>query len=485
MQMKRKIKEERASMAVYVGVVLMSFLLLLTATYIGAINVRRTQLSTIMKIKETYEKDNGKVEEIYEANNAGSSPIATITVSSTAVMTNGSITATIEQKPGRGNLNLSKCKYVYNTESEKIGTGEDSYTGGTLTSANSTITLTSKTAGTYYLHVLTVDDNNNASETISSPVDVVSNAAIKYASANTNAKPYSTFTAPADGTYKLQVWGAQGGYRSSSRYGGKGGYSVGTITLSKGDNLYVYVGGKGGTNATAVSKVVAGGYNGGGYRYGYKGGGGATDIRLTSGAWNNSASLLSRIIVAGGGGSDGATSKTGMYGGGTTGGSSTQSYTAISSYGGKGGTQTYSGYSTSYTVTTQATSGLNSNTKSYYCGGFGFGGGGVYLSSGYGGAGGGGWYGGSGNVPDSSGDDDRGGGGGSGFVWTSSTASNVPSGYSVPTKYYLTSASTKAGNASFESTSGGKETGHTGNGYAKITPVTVTGSSSTTTTNIN
>ena len=74
------------------------------------------------------------------------------------------------------------------------------------------------------------------------------------------------------------------------------------------------------------------------------------------------------------------------------------------------------------------------------------------------------------------------GDGGSGFVWTSSTASNVPSGYSVPTKYYLTNASTKAGNTSFENTSGGTETGHSGNGYAKITPITVTGPSATTST---
>ena len=219
-----------------------------------------------------------------------------------------------------------------------------------------------------------------------------------------------TFVAPANGDYKLQVWGAQGGYRSSSTYGGKGGYSVGEVYLTKGTTLYVYVGGAGGSGNSRVSSVVAGGYNGGGYRYGYKGGGGATDIRLTGGNWNNSESLLSRFIVAGGGGSDGATNKQGMYGGGTTGGSSTQSYTANSNYCGKGGTQTYSGYSASYTITTQATTGLNSNTKSYYCGGFGFGGGGVYLSSGYGGAGGGGWYGGSGTVPDSSGDDDRGGG---------------------------------------------------------------------------
>lgn len=100
--------------------------------------------------------------------------------------------------------------------------------------------------------------------------------------------------------------------------------------------------------------------------------------------------------------------------------------------------------------------------------------GGVYQSSGYGGAGGGGWYGGSGTVPDSSGDDDRGGGGGSGFVWTSSTASSVPSGYSVSSSYYLTDATTYAGNTSFASTSGSTETGHSGAGYARITLVSGT-----------
>ncbi len=157
-----------------------------------------------------------------------------------------------------------------------------------------------------------------------------------------------------------------------------------------------------------------------------------------------------------------------MYGGGTSGGSSTENYTANGNYCGKGGTQTYSGYSTSYTITTQATTGLNSNTTANYAGGFGFGGGGVYLSSGYGGAGGGGWYGGSGTVPDGSSDDDRGGGGGSGFIYTSSTASNVPSGTSLTSSYYLTDASTTAGSASFTGTGGTSETGHSGNGYARI-----------------
>ena len=270
-------------------------------------------------------------------------------------------------------------------------------------------------------------------------------------------------TLPA-GKYKLEVWGAQGGYRSSSTYGGLGGYSIGTITLAESTTVYVYAGGAGNT-APGTATIKVGGFNGGGYRYKYNGGGGASDIRI------GQDSLYARVIVAGGGGSDGATSKQGMYGGGTTGGSSTQNFTASSNYCGKGGTQTYSGYSTSYTITTQATSDLNSNSTSYYCGGFGFGGGGVYLSSGYGGAGGGGWYGGSGTVPDGSGDDDRGGGGGSGYVYTSSTASNYPSGCLLNSAYYLTDATTYAGNTSFASTSGSSETGHSGNGYCRITVI--------------
>ena len=269
------------------------------------------------------------------------------------------------------------------------------------------------------------------------------------------------------GTYKLQCWGAQGGYRSSSAYGGKGGYSVGTLTLLENTMLYLYVGGSpgGSTSSVGTSRATTGGFNGGGYRTGYPGGGGASDIRI------GSDSLYARVIVAGGGGSCGATSKQGMYGGGETGGSSSENFSGASTYCGKGGTQTYSGYSASYTATTQVTT-YTSSTTAYY-GGFGFGGYGLYRSNGYGGAGGGGWYGGSGNYPDSSGDDDRGGGGGSGYVYTANTASNYPSGCLLNSNYYLSDSQTIAGNTSFPSTSGGTETGHQGNGYISITIIDV------------
>ena len=124
---------------------------------------------------------------------------------------------------------------------------------------------------------------------------------------------YQTFTAEKSGTYKIQLWGAQGGASrednrvSTVRVGGYGAYTAGMIELNKGQTIYIYVGGKG--QDGVKSGYAKGGYNGGGrgdYDHsddeGAGAGGGATDIRLTPGVWNDFASLKSRIMVAAGGG---------------------------------------------------------------------------------------------------------------------------------------------------------------------------------------
>lgn len=352
---------------------------------------------------------------------------------------------------GNSNLGTTPTTYYYSSDN-----------GATYVSSTSnTYTFTGLTPLTEFVFkAYSVDAAGNTPGilTTTATTDYVLDKPFEYQNST------QQFNVIVSGYYKMRVWGVQGGYRTTGGNSGRGGYAEGTVYLNAGDVIYVHTGGAGGNGSSGCgSTICAGGYNGGGYRYKYYGGGGGTDIRI------NSDSLLARVIVAGGGGSDGATGKKGMYGGGTTGGSSTESYSSVGNYGGKGGTQTYSGYSASYTVTTQATTGLNSNTLANYGGGFGFGGGGVYLSSGYGGAGGGGWYGGSGNVPDGSGDDDRGGGGGSGYIYTSSTASNYPSGCLLNSSYYLTSATLKAGNESITSPTGATETGHAGNGYAYLT----------------
>lgn len=100
------------------------------------------------------------------------------------------------------------------------------------------------------------------------------------------------FTAPVNGTYHVELYGAQsGGYN----HAGLGGYVCGDVHLFAGDVLYVYVGGAGRNDGT-------GGWNGGGTNYCNTsvkyGGGGATDIRL-----GGNDSLNGRIAVAGGAGS--------------------------------------------------------------------------------------------------------------------------------------------------------------------------------------
>lgn len=250
------------------------------------------------------------------------------------------------------------------------------------------------------------------------------------------------------GIYTLECWGAQGGNRSQDSASatvtgsGFGGYSIGTLTLTQLTTCYIYVGGQGGMSSSTGNVKVEGGFNGGGFASHEStgepgnGGGGATDVRIAQ------DSLYARIIVAGGGGGSGEDNETGGYGGGETGGA------------GSG--------NTSLTQASQTSGGTNS---------FGFGLGGNTYN---GGAGGGGWYGGASRYSVSSystGSDSEGGGGGSGYVYTSSTAKNYPSGCLLNSSYYLTDAQTIAGNNSFVSPTGSSETGHSGNGYCRITVI--------------
>lgn len=256
--------------------------------------------------------------------------------------------------------------------------------------------------------------------------------------------PYSgsskTITLPK-GKYRLECWGAQGGYRSSSDYGGKGGYAKGTLTLTADTVIILVAGGSGSTGGSN------GGFNGGGQRETYDGGGGASDVRIKNDDW------FSRVIVAGGGGSEGGPSRIGGYGGGENGQDATDGF---GSYG-QGGTQTGNG------------SGYNSSDPLSNYGNFGSGGYGSYYRSGYGGAGGGGWYGGCGTYPDSSGDDDKGGGGGSGYVYTSETAPVYPGGSKPSSDYYLTDVTLLSGGTNFTDYHGYTVTGHSGDGAVRVT----------------
>ncbi len=64
--MKKYILEERGSMAVYVSIVLLSFLIILSGIYASSISVRKSQLKTALRIKQSYEVYNQNVENIYQ-----------------------------------------------------------------------------------------------------------------------------------------------------------------------------------------------------------------------------------------------------------------------------------------------------------------------------------------------------------------------------------------------------------------------------------
>ena len=257
------------------------------------------------------------------------------------------------------------------------------------------------------------------------------------------------------GTYVLECWGAQGGNgnRNTSYPGGKGGYSKGTITLDKKTNLYLYTGGQGlgGTTYNSSGATTAGGFNGGGSATSLNSrgsGGGGTDIRIAV------DSLYARVLVAGGGsGSSGHVDMAGFAGGGISGKTyKNQDSSNGSSYCGGGGSQTGGGaiapYNGNYATAGSFGQGGNYNAKSN-----------TYYGSG----GGGGWYGGGGAIGI--------GGGGSGYMYTASSASYYPSGCLLNSQYYLENATTLAGNMTFTSPTGTSETGHTGNGYIRITVI--------------
>ena len=232
------------------------------------------------------------------------------------------------------------------------------------------------------------------------------------------------FTAPIDGKYKIEVWGAEGGsstYNSNSNSGGPGGYSSGVIELHQNDVLYLNVGGKGNsvTYSPSTGELVfdkSTGYNGGGYAAIYPnnsshaGGGGATHVAFGSGLLSTLKGNNDSVVIAAGGGGGSSThdaypsySADGGAGGGMTGGSGIPTNGTCYHFG-NGGTQTSIGNTSNCpssgranrdeNVPAAADFGKGSNyTANFNANGYAYGGGGAGLyggQSGYHASGGGG-----------------------------------------------------------------------------------------------
>ena len=203
-----------------------------------------------------------------------------------------------------------------------------------------------------------------------------------------------TFTAPLNTNYKIQCWGASGGNANINTGVGSGGYVSGTISLTKDQLFYVYIGQHGNEINQYSSSYM---FNGGGYANKNDTqcgscGGGATDIRTINGDWDNTISLDSRIMIAGGGGGNRIYHffmNSGCAGG-------LEGYDGIVSesnhniYQGKGATQTSGG------AAPETWSGSQNGTAGTLGKG-GIGGHNIVDNNGVGSGGGGGLYGGSGS----------------------------------------------------------------------------------------
>ncbi len=226
--------------------------------------------------------------------------------------------------------------------------------------------------------------------------------------------------------YEIELWGASGGYPSTTNYFGNpddltrrlnycfGAYIKTHYYVHKDTTIYLYIGGKG--TLYSSGNTENGGYNGGGNSYGGYGGGGATDIRLIKGETEkDTASLLTRIMVAGGGGGCSSKSNNGYGGDGGNFGGAGNGKPASSSYEGIGATAGVATISVGY-------DGVPAVEK----GGLLQGGNATVDGAG---GGGGGYYGGG-----ASHDPNAGGGGGLSYLWpeTEFAFSNNSTVYPLP-----------------------------------------------------
>ena len=266
------------------------------------------------------------------------------------------------------------------------------------------------------------------------------------------------FTSPITGSYKLEVWGAQGGSLSTTYYGGYGGYSSGKMNIKNSEKIYINIGGQG--SDYSLDKLAPGGYNGGGYggvpnttysdRQGGCGGGGATHIAITSGLLSSFENKKEGILIVAGGGGGGASADImGSDGGGYKGNDGGYS-SLFPTYHGTGGTQTIGGFdftiNSNYGTFGQG-SGFSDNVK-------------------YGGnGGGGGFYGGGGTNRGHSG-----GGGGSGYIGNSLLTEKTMYCYNCQES---SEESTKTISTTCTSATPTANCAKQGNGYAKITLISL------------
>ena len=271
------------------------------------------------------------------------------------------------------------------------------------------------------------------------------------------------YTVPREGYYYIELGGASSGKNDNIvSYGAK---TSGYVKLEAGEKLYFYVG-KAGSDVNTNCRTSGYEFNGGGIALPAKtgvcgaSGGGATDVRLVGGSWDDTKSLISRIMVAGAGGGPAGGQYTNGDGGGLSG--VTPLFVTYQSNIGVRGTQRAGG-----TAPTKDSCAQSTGTVGFFGkGGYGGASSASNADTGGGAGGGAGYYGGSGASGLCNGTWPGGGGSSyiSGFAGSNSVKNNTTVTHTNDTLHY--SGKYFIG--------GSMESGVTsGNGYAKISYVDV------------
>ena len=315
----------------------------------------------------------------------------------------------------------------------------------------------------------TMEDLNNETKVFKARVTIVGKP-INYSGDTVFNFDYTggeqIFTAPVSGTYKLETWGAQGGFsRNTEIIGGYGGYSTGTIKINYLEKININIGGVG-IDGVDTSTNRIGGYNGGGNSYYFShnncysgSGGGATHIASKSGLLSTLENYKNNILIVsgGGGGASGdyiSNSPGSSFGGNGGGFKGTDSYNivgAMNSGYGYGASQTSGGtfYKTTYTGQSGTFGKGADSTQGTNNGGSGAGGGF------YGGGSGGGHY---------------GSGGGSGYIGNPLLTDKVMYCYNCEES---SEENTKTISTTCSEENPTSNCAKKGNGYARITLVSI------------
>jgi Tfp pilus assembly major pilin PilA len=98
---------------------------------------------------------------------------AEVSFTSTTVDTETEIIATVTQSDnGASGVNITRCKWGYTESETPLGKGEVEYTGGSFKENPESLKTKITSVGTYYLHILTVDNAGNKTETVKGPITV-------------------------------------------------------------------------------------------------------------------------------------------------------------------------------------------------------------------------------------------------------------------------------------------------------------------------